>query len=351
MASVTQIGPDAPFDAVHMQLLHRFDDLVVELGGDSAAIRRQAGLPAGAMAGQDADADAGYRYTVELFETAARTLDCPDFGMRLARLQGVGALGPLGLAMRHSRSFGDALDYVAHHNAAHSLAARIWLERDPAQGQVFAGHDILLDRMPNGNQAMEHILLLGDLAAQHFTGGRVRVRRVHFRHQPHAPLSTYRRNFRCEVLFGEDRNGVVYSEEDLRCPVVSPDADTYDRVTAYIDRHFTQRRPPLHAQVRGLVMQWLGTGTCTGARLAAALNLHPRTLHRRLSAQGTTVQKIKDQVRREMVLYYLTQTDMEVAQISERLGFAEQSVLTRCCQRWFAAPPTRLRQEAGRLAD
>jgi AraC-like DNA-binding protein len=44
------------------------------------------------------------------------------------------------------------------------------------------------------------------------------------------------------------------------------------------------------------------------------------------------------------MLYYLQQTDLDLMEISERLGFAEQSVMTRLCQRWFAMPPSRLRR-------
>jgi AraC-like DNA-binding protein len=105
-------------------------------------------------------------------------------------------------------------------------------------------------------------------------------------------------------------------------------------------------KPPLHAQVRGLVMQHVGTERCTNDGVAAELHLHPRTLHRKLRAEGTSFQKIKDEVRRDVMLYYLQQTRLDFTRLSERLGFAEQSVLTRSCNRWFGTSPTRLR-EAG----
>jgi AraC-like DNA-binding protein len=46
------------------------------------------------------------------------------------------------------------------------------------------------------------------------------------------------------------------------------------------------------------------------------------------------------------MIYYLQRTDLDFGRISERLGFAEQSVMTRACNRWFFASPTKLRSVA-----
>ena len=206
----------------------------------------------------DGRPSATYRQTIHLIELAAAELRCPDFGMRLATLQsGSKMFGPLGLAMKNSRTFGDALDYVSTHTYAHSLAARIWLKRSPTRKIVFVGHDILVDGMPNRCQAVEQIMLLGHLAALEITGRRARVRKVHFRHQPVSPLKTYRRYFGCAVRFGQGEDGVIFSESDLACPISDPDSQLYREVTSFIDASFTRYRPPLHAQARGVIMQFL----------------------------------------------------------------------------------------------
>jgi AraC-like DNA-binding protein len=330
------------FDVVHAQLLRFFPELVDELGGDAEHMLRAVGIA-------PVDQRATYRQTIALMELAAAELDCCDFGMRLGHRQTVSdSFGPLGLVMRNSRTFGEALTYVSQHSYAHSLAARVRLRPLPGEGLVFSAHDILLDRIPVKSQAIEHILLIGHLGAMEMTGGYARVRSVHFRHQPVSPLKTYRRYFGCEVRFGQDEDGVAFSERDLACPIIDPDRQAYARVTAFIDRRFTRQRPPLHAQARGLVMRFLATDRCTNDRVAAELHLHPRTLHRRLKAEGTSFQHIKDEVRRDVMLYYLQQTNFDFARISEKLGFAEQSVMTRSCNRWFAASPTRVRSDARR---
>ncbi|MCB2059213.1 MAG: AraC family transcriptional regulator ligand-binding domain-containing protein [Novosphingobium sp.] len=337
-------GDGQDFDLVHARLLRFFPELVEELGGSLPGLLASAEVGMDTLAG-DAPGIT-YRQAIHLMELAAQELDCPDFGMRLAEKQsGGGAYGPLGQVMRNSKSFGDALTYVSRHSYAHSLAARVWLRRLPSESAVFSGHDILLDNIANRAQAMEQILLIGHLEAMELTGGYARARRVHFRHQPVSASRDYRRYFGCEVRFGEPADGLVFSERDLACPIADPDADAFADVTAYIDRHFTRHRPPLHAETRGVIMRRLASGQCTNEAVAGELNLHLRTLHRRLRAEGTSFQQVKDEVRRDVMLYYVRQTTLDFARISEMLGFAEQSIMTRRCNRWFSMSPTRLREE------
>jgi AraC-like DNA-binding protein len=66
--------------------------------------------------------------------------------------------------------------------------------------------------------------------------------------------------------------------------------------------------------------------------------------------EGTSFQQVKDEVRRDAMLYYIRQTNLDFAVISEKLGFAEQAVLTRICNRWFSASPSQLRSPGRRVA-
>ena len=337
--------PDEEFDAVHNDILRRFSDLVVELGGDSHALLRWAGIePSCSTEGKSG---AGYRQIISLLEHAAVELRCPDFGMRLATLQGGSRVfGSVGVVMKNSDTLGTALEYVKKHSYAHSLAARIRLERGPTSHQVVVSHDILLDRLPTKCQVIEQILLLGNLNVVEITGGRARARKVVFRHQPVSSLATYRRYFGCAVHFDQKEDGLVFSDRDLLCPIVDRDACIHDKAVSSIEKMYTRINPPLHAQVRGVIMQSIVSEHCNNTWVAAELHLHPRTLHRRLNAEGKSFQEIKDEVRRDLALYYLQQTDLDVTHIAERLGYAEHSVLTRSCVRWFSMPPSRLRSRA-----
>jgi AraC-like DNA-binding protein len=343
MPAVGLIPDGERFERVQAKILRFFPELVAELGGNAATLLADAGFDG--VEPISGNRVIGYRQVVQLFERAAVELDCPDFGMRLASRQGGGVLfGPLGTVMRHARTFGDALNYVSAHGYAHSLATRIWLRRFPRERAVFIGHDILLDQLESQGQAIEQILLCGHLVAKEITGGLVRARRVHFRHQPTMSPTTYRKYFGCAVFFGQTEDGLCFSERDLARPTIHRDAEAFRDAAAYIEAEFTQHHPPLHAQARGIVMQLLASPHCTNERVAGELAMHPRTLHRQLQKQGTSFHRIKDEVRRDLARYYLRKTTLEFSTISEILGFSEQAVMTRRCNVWFAASPTQIRQ-------
>jgi AraC-like DNA-binding protein len=345
------VGHDAPFDVVHADILRLFPELVRLLGGDPQGLLLRAGINPGAVSGAAAPSDAqqpsrvGYRASVTLLACAAQELSCPDFGLRLAHLQGGAVCGPMSMVMRNSNTLGDALRYVTKHCYAHSLAARVRLEPDPAGRKLFVGHEILLERLPDKRQAVEHLLLLGHLNALQITGGQARVREVHFRHQRLSPLRTYHHYFGCEIRFDQKDDGVIFHDRDLQSPILDPDVHLYRRATTFIDRNFT-RVMPLHARVRGIVLQFISTEDCCKERIAAQLNLHPRTLLRRLKAEGKSFEEIKDEVRRDMALGYLRGTDLPLRRIAEKIGYSEHSVLTRSCSRWFAASPREVRSRA-----
>lgn len=329
-------------DAVHAPIFEFYPELVREFGGDPATFLAQAGIdPAVALRGEFR---ASYRQMADLLELAATGLASPDFGMRLALRQcRIPIFGPLGDAIRHSRSFGEALEVVASHSYAHSLAAGIWLKPARSGKAIMLGHEILLDRLPARRQITEQVLLTAHLWAIWLTSGLVRARRIYLRHQPVAPMRIYRECFGCEVRFGQQVNAVLYYDRDLTRPIMAADQQALQSGISHIEAQFPHRRPPLAALARGAILHVLGTDLCTADWIAEQLKLHPRTLHRRLRDEGASFRSIRDDVRRDMLAYYLRQTDFELSDISERLGFSEQSVLTRCCHRWFSQSPTRLR--------
>ncbi len=87
---------------------------------------------------------------------------------------------------------------------------------------------------------------------------------------------------------------------------------------------------------------------CTVGEVASAIATSPRTLQRQLAENGTTFQKLRDQVRADLALKYLRQSTLRFAEISEILGFAEPSVFTRSFRRWHGCTPREARR---RIAD
>ena len=69
-----------------------------------------------------------------------------------------------------------------------------------------------------------------------------------------------------------------------------------------------------------------------------------------LCAEKTTFAKLIDSVRRETAEHYLRNTDISLSHLTRELGYAEQSVLSRSCRRWFGSGPSRYRKAVRAVA-
>jgi AraC-like DNA-binding protein len=332
----------APAAMVDAGMLHLFPELVREHGGDPEMLLRRARIDPAAIGGSGALVE--YRAIVHVLQSAAAELSCPDFGLRLGALQDCDkALGPIGVVVRNSQTVGQAIEYCAKHIHAYSLATRTRLEPHRANHHLLR-LEILLDAVTDTPQTMEHALMLASQHIIKLTEGAARVREVLFSHEPQSALKISRDFFGCDVKFGQMVNGIVLAEADLRQPIVRPDARIFEMATSFIEARFPNTQPPLRACVRRLVLQYLGGEGCTIERVAEELCLHPRTLQRRLRAEGTSFDDVKDEARRDLALRHITQGDLSLTCVAGKLGYAETSVLTRSCYRWFGATPGQLRR-------
>ena len=73
--------------------------------------------------------------------------------------------------------------------------------------------------------------------------------------------------------------------------------------------------------------------------VAASLDVHPQTLRRRLSAEGTTFKDIKNQVRRDTALHFLGKQGLSIEEIAHRAGFSESSAFIRAFKGWTGVTP------------
>lgn len=87
----------------------------------------------------------------------------------------------------------------------------------------------------------------------------------------------------------------------------------------------------LACNVRTIVERLLLEVDCKYSGIAATLGMHPRTLQRRLRAQGESFEASKDGVRRDVALRYLTQSTLPLIRVARLLGHFETSALSRSC--------------------
>lgn len=130
-----------------------------------------------------------------------------------------------------------------------------------------------------------------------------------------------------------------------------PQADRYTAAIAEQQCHeLVERRQKsigVSGQVRSLLLARRHR-PLTESQVARILHLSPRTLRRRLTEEDASYRKLLDEVRAQRAGELLTETELSIAEIAERLGFAECASFTRAFRRWTGSSPLRHRRSAER---
>lgn len=98
------------------------------------------------------------------------------------------------------------------------------------------------------------------------------------------------------------------------------------------------KEPRLEHRLRDHVAGRLPSAV-TGEDAARALHLSVRTLHRKLAAEGTSLQSVKDQLRRDLAIQRLTGSQDAIAAIAAQLGFDGPASFHRAFKGWTGSTP------------
>src|SRR3546814_16639906 len=103
-----------------------------------------------------------------------------------------------------------------------------------------------------------------------------------------------------------------------------------------IDTRFPATSLNLVPRVYAIATRLLASGNCTNADVASKLNMHPRTLQRRLKEEGSSFEAIKDDVRRDVAARYLSESDLPLTRISSRSEERRvgKECVSTCRSRW-----------------
>ena len=260
----------------------------------------------------------------------------------MALRQGIEILGPLGVAARTAATVGDAFTIVETFLAAYSPAISARITSRPDSAESFYAFEILIERPPPHPQTTE--LSLGvSLRVLHFLlGSHYAPLSVRFPHEPLTPAADYAAYFGCRPYFAQPIAGFTFRTADLGRPL-NQDEIAHQAVVQYLTG-ITAHQPGITHSVRAIVRQLLPTGAASLELISAQLGMYPKAPHRRLAAEDTTFAALIDTTRREAAERYLRDTDISLSHLTRELGYAEQSVLSRSCQRWFGCGPNSYRK-------
>lgn len=328
--------------SVAPELLRLVIGFGAHLGVDAAQALAAAGLEPG-------DVETGGRVPLatfsRVFDALAEASHQPTFGLQL------GAAAPqlssghvVFVVMKNSATVAAALERLFRYHALLTDALSPAARPDPA------GTALTLERRgsaPLNRHHVEAVMAMLATALRQLSARRIAPVSVHFRHTPPAGTADYQRIFEAPVRFGQARDAMLVSPQDLAAEVLLPNAE----LLASLDRFATTLLSRLEddeswaGRVTRAVAAELGRGRrpLVGA-VAFGLGIGARQLQHHLRSEGTSFRRAVDTVSRDLAVGHLEAGDLSLCELAFLLGFSEQTAFNHAFKRWTGRTPSDFRR-------
>jgi len=283
---------------------------------------------------------------LRLWARTSELVNDPSFGLTIAEVWQPTDFHALGCAFMASTTLRNALNRLVRYHAVVDEAVRYSLV-------VSEKRAILSYRIEHGE--LEEPAILEDT---HWAVVLNACRRVYdtnldplsvtFLHsEPGPAIGKFYGLFRCPMQFGAPVSSLTLPASclDRQLPASNRElAIAQDRVLS----KFTAKlnRDDIVSCTKSTISEWLPSGNFTRELLASELHMSPRSLQRKLAAEGITYRKVVETVRQELAELYLVDSSYTLLEIGYLIGFSEQSAFSRAFKRWTGLTPQEFRSAA-----
>ena len=308
---------------------------------DADALLKQVGLSANLL--QSPQARVSAQHYGALWRLVALTLDDEFFGQDSRRMKS-GSFAMLCHALLSCKTLGQALERSLRFYALILDDIRGVLQQGAAESSI-ALHEIE-PGAPHRVFAHEVMLMLLHGVACWLVGRRIPIRRAQFAYSEPPHSAEYRMMYSTDISFSASHTAIVFDTAYLRLPVVQNARTVKDFLRNAPENILLKykNRSSLSAKIRRHLRQSLPGEMPEFESLAAVMNMTPATLRRRLHEEGTFYQAIKDQLRRDLAIGYLSHSKRSAMDIGLELGFSERSAFQRAFKKWTGASPGEFRR-------
>ncbi len=194
---------------------------------------------------------------------------------------------------------------------------------------------------------VESVLLLSLRFMGWLVGKAIEPRRVQLDFPRSEEADDYRTLFTCPVDFEAQTSCVVFDAEYLDLPLVQNELSLSrflkDSLAQLIDGNI--HNVGLPAQIRAIISRDYGNNFPDFSEICEKLNMTPQTLRRRLKEGNTSYQEIKDSIRKDASIHYLSKPELSIDEIALLMGFSEASSFHRAFKKWTGKTPSAYRRE------
>lgn len=157
----------------------------------------------------------------------------------------------------------------------------------------------------------------------------------------------HRYMFNCPVNYNAPINEVVFKADYLDLPLVQNELSLSrflkTSVEQLLDGNINSVGLP--AQIRAILSKDYGHSFPDFGEICEELGMTPQTLRRRLKDANTSYQEIKDAIRQEASVHYLSKPELSIDEIALLMGYSEASSFHRAFRKWTGKTPSNFRRD------
>jgi AraC-like DNA-binding protein len=149
------------------------------------------------------------------------------------------------------------------------------------------------------------------------------------------------RVYQAPIHYGQPHVGLSFHAHWLDLPVVQTTQSVREFLAGAPANLIVKYRDTssLTDRIRRLLRRRLGEELPSLEEVGDALAVTPQTLRRRLREEGRGFQQIKDELRRDAAIEFLTNTRLPLLDIANEVGFSEASTFHRAFKNWTGVAP------------
>ena len=332
--------PAEPAWSVRAAPLCSLPALMQELGLSAATVMGEFGFPADLF--DEPEAWVPFSAVTHLLGHVARRTGRDDLGLLIAQHTDAQTLGPVTQRMMLAPTVGAALQVLRRDFHLHDRGAVPYLS-DAGQGRVALGYALQWHDGPGTDVVYDLAMGIGMKLLQALCGNQLGAQGVSLPHAAPRDPRPFRRYFGVPVSFDAPRAQIVF---DARC-LARPIAGAEEAVRAHLSRaaRADDGGAPrsIGERVRSVAHALLMSGGLSEQRIAAELDMHVRTLRRRLAAEGLQAQALICDVRDQFACQLLADTRLPLADIALATQYAEVASFARAFRRRVGISPGRWR--------
>lgn len=231
--------------------------------------------------------------------------------------------------------------------AAHRLASGYGLLLDDARFDCVDENGLVGVRLFLPAQATRESAYVHEFMVRVFlhslvwlSGGTLRARCIDFACAAPRHAGEYATVFPGDVRFGQPASALWFDVEALAGPV-RRDAQALRDYLAKAPGHVVLPRRtdrPMIARVREHLQRERPAWPDLPA-VADALHMSVKSLQRKLAAEGSTFQEVRNELRRDLAVLRLNTSAAPLAEVAHELGFADNAAFQRAFKAWTGSAP------------